>query len=377
MLDQRIEKLKTFYAQDPSNFILLEDLVDEFLRGDQLEQLVEYFKTFNSESHINAQICNKVGIAALTIGEFEFASSLFQNAYQTDATSAAVAYNLGFALYARQQFQECIDLLHNHLSDSEENPNLCLLMARCMHQTGSLMEALQWIEKVTSIQPDNKEAVGLNALILLDIGEYQKANSLGESTLVSNPLQLESLLACSGSKIAMGEYSEALPLTESGISAHPKVGRFWQYRGQIDMLNMKMEEAELHLKKAVTLMPNHIGSWHLLGWSQQLNNKLNLARESFLSAMALDRNFADSHGALALVDAMENKLEQADEHLKRSLKLDPLSATGNYAKCIILEKRGKQRDSEVLMRRILSSKAAKNALGLLPLIKSQFKTDRD
>ena len=372
MSSERIDRLKNFYLQEPSNQFLLNDLVEQYFTEDRLEQLVDFAESLDSDAISDSQIAHRVGIAGLVVGHYKFAESCFSKCFSVHPENAAIAYNYAFAKYAQHDFAKSLEILNSVNDFWQECAQVKLLAARCFHQIKELESALESIESFLQVEPTNVEGLGLKSLILLDNGEYQEAEKLSNQVLKQQQNLLEPLLAMSSSLIAQGEFDRAKNWVEQGIEKHPKVGRLWQNKGQLEMLNMQFDLAETSLKTAVKNMPNHIGTWHLLAWTQLITDKQNDARESFDSALALDRNFADSHGAIAMMDILSGNIEKAEEGTRRALKLDPRCATGLYAKSLLLEKQGEADRAKAIIEKIFASPTGQNALALLPQVREKF-----
>jgi Flp pilus assembly protein TadD len=100
-------------------------------------------------------------------------------------------------------------------------------------------------------------------------------------------------------------------------------------------LNGDMASAKVHLERAVTNLPAHIGTLHALGWCQLMRRELAQAEQTFRKALALDRNFGESHGGLAVASALQGKKSEAEEGVQRALRLDPESLSARYAEMVL------------------------------------------
>ncbi len=372
MPTERIERLKSFYFQEPNNLQLLNDLITLYYNENYLEELIEFAIEIEDSILSDAQVAYRVGMACLTIGKYQFAEKCFYFCNKSYPENTATAYNYAFSKYALHQFEQSLEIINSVEKKWHDTPELKLLAARCFHQTQNLELALEAITKFIQIKPDSLEAIGLKSLILLDSGSYKEAEELSKQVLDSDENLLEPIIAMVSSLIAQGNYEQAQGWVEKGIDKHPKVGRIWQSKGQLEMLNMQFERAESSLKTSINNMSNHIGTWHLLAWTQLILDKTDSARGSFNSALKLDRNFADSHGAIAMMDVLSGDIKQAEENVKRALKLDPRCATGLYAKSLILERQGDNQRAKLIIDKIFSSAEGKNALIQLPQIRQKF-----
>jgi tetratricopeptide (TPR) repeat protein len=100
-------------------------------------------------------------------------------------------------------------------------------------------------------------------------------------------------------------------------------------------------------RKAVTTLPQHIGTWIGYGWCQFLSNQPEAARASFEEALRLDRNFGESHGALAVALARLGETERARAEVQVALRLDRRCLSARYAEAML---NGQTSDPQAFLR---------------------------
>jgi tetratricopeptide (TPR) repeat protein len=205
--------------------------------------------------------------------------------------------------------------------------------------------------------PRLAEALGLRALLQLDMGEGQVAAAMATQALALDPDQHEAGLALGTLALWQQRIDESLVLFQHVLARQPQSGRALLGLGQNWMLRGDVAAARAALERATQVMPGHIGSWHALAWCQLIEGDLAGAKHSFDRAFAIDRTFGETHGGFALVHALRGERAEAEESIKRATRLSPEGATARYAQSLLLLDEGKVERAQAIVDGIVAKPA--------------------
>ena len=368
----QLHRLLSYWQQDQANTALIVDILVLFSKSSEFEKGIEFSRNIDLSIVAEPRVAYHIGILCLAAGKYAEAETEFNRMLVHMSEHVPTRYNLAYAQYAQQKISQARNTLDGFEYQWRECPELLILLARCEHFLENIDVALEHIDKYLSFNMSHLEAKGLKSLLLVDKEDYVLAYQLANDVIAQEPLQLEANIAFSAAAISLQKTDYLQEQLQQALSAHPNVGRLWMVQAELDMLNQNFEQAEIHLKKTVKLMPDHIGSWHLLAWSQLLSNQLSCAEDSFNQALTLNRNFADTHGGLAVLQVMTGNYNDANDSIRRALKLDSTSVAGRYAKTLLLEKQGNQQAAQAIIKDIFTDDVARSVLAYFPELKKNL-----
>ncbi|MBN1442937.1 MAG: tetratricopeptide repeat protein, partial [Planctomycetes bacterium] len=143
----------------------------------------------------------------------------------------------------------------------------------------------------------------------------------------------------------------------------------WIYLGLAKAKLGKLDEAEAHARKALTLEPDHtLGRRFLITFLKD-QGKIDAAIEQCEELLRLQKESAVAHCQLGLFLTHKGRLEEARGHLQRAIQLRPDYAEAYYNLCAVCTKegdrRGARRNLELAIRAKPDYAEALNSLGVL------------
>lgn len=353
----RLDRLLSFLEQDPTNLSLLTDALLLAISVQAISVATKLSKHVTVHHIDDASLHAHLAHLLLMAQQYPAAAMHGEKAIAEGIDHPAVLFNTGFGHFYAADYASCATTLQRITQQPDAPVSSLILHARALHHLEA-DEAEALVQRALSIEPENTEAMGLLALLLYERDAFEESLQIAHEVLSRQPNQLDALLACAGTHTEQNRIEAARTTWQHTVNAHPDCGRAWSGLAQIEFHELEFDQAEEHLKTAISFMPDHIGTWHLLAWIYIMRGDSVKAREALDQSYALDRNFGETHGGLAVVDAMDGKSDNARLGIRRALKLNPQSMSARYAEILMLQQSGKHDEANAIVQQTLDQPQA-------------------
>lgn len=370
----RIERLEAFHREDPDNPTLARELVDALLESGCFQRATEVLSGLPAHAQAEPRVRLRQARCALLTNELPQAAELLQGLEHTEVDGPALRHDLAFVQLSMGRVEAALRTLEPVLNEANAPAAVHVLHARLLHWRGDYAGGLRAVERAIALAPDNAEAQGVRALLLLDLGAREVARDAAQACMALDDSQAEA-----GSVIGMlalwdQRPNEAEAAFTKVLARQPQAARALLGLGQVQMLRGDLGSACDTLQRAVTRMPGHIGSWHALAWCQLLRGDLGAAQASYERALALDRSFGETHGGFAILHALRGEVTAAEAEIKRARKLDPKGRSAIYARALLRLAQGRDDEARRLIAPLLAATGASadDPLAFLKRLRAQM-----
>lgn len=349
----RVSRLQVFADQDPSNPILLCDLLDALLAEGRVDEALVRLRSAPADLQALTAVKFREARCAMQRQDFADVVTILQPLMADIAEPpAGITHDLAYAQFAQGFLDDAWRTLVPVQAQGDDAGAIALLKARVLYRQKQYEAALEVLEPIAS-GSRLAEVQGLRALLLLDMGETSRAAAEAAQARAIDADQHEACLVSGTLALWEQRVDESQTTFEHVLTRHPRSGRALLGLGQCRMLGADVPAARAVLERAAAEMPGHIGTWHALAWCQLLEGDLAGARHSFDRAFAIDRTFGETHGGFALVHALRGERLEAEESIKRATRLDPNGPSARYARSVLLLDEGRPEEAQKIIDGIL------------------------
>jgi tetratricopeptide (TPR) repeat protein len=355
----KLVRLLGYLDRDPNNVSLLADAAETALRAGDAEQAKALIGRGLAAAGKDQDARFRFGNLLLAAQEYAGAHRLF--AEMADSLPhPAIYYNLAYAQVGESLFEDAVASLQKIPEGQRaELPQYDFLFGKALYYGQQAEAAVEYLNRYLKSVPEDREALGVTAMAMLDAGQMVAAKALANRLLGLAPDDAMGHMTLGSLAVLEKDPATARPHLEFVVKQYPDFGRAWSALGFTDLQEIKLEQAREHFRIAVQSMPNHLGTWHGLAWAAFLLGDMQAAHSAVASAMDLDRTFSENHGTLAVLLILEGRLDEAEQSIKRGLRLNPQSAATLYARGLLLAQRGDPESGKKLIERIYTTAGMK------------------
>jgi len=342
-VDERLKRLLTYVAADPTNQPLKIDAAEQAIEVGEPGIVADLFGRDGGEC--SDRELNLLGVAQMQLRAFDQAAATFENLIGRGTDDPAVKFNLAWSLAMGKQFDRALQLLEPEVTASL--PQAAMLHVQLLHELGQFDEAADLARGYIEQFPDHHGLAAAVSVLALDVEDVELARRTADKG-GNHPDALTTL-----GTLALGEQQaqDAIELFDRALATNTSLPRAWVGRGLAQLLMNEVDGASSDIDKGAEMFGDHIGSWIAAGWAYIVAGNLVEARNRFERALAIDENFAESHGSLAVVDVLENK--DARDRIVIATRLDKQCFSAAFAQSLMTARQGRPDSARAIIERIL------------------------
>lgn len=184
VLENDVITLQNLADENPTSALPLYYLSLLNFKQNNFTKADEYIKSAQNFDNASADIYLLAGNIALKLNNFDEASKAFTNALQINAKCVPALINLALLTQDESLYRKALDL-------APDNADAHAGLAALLYRQKRTLEALEEYRRTVIINPDIPEVSNNLAMILKDIGEYERAADLLLNAIKQAPQYVE------------------------------------------------------------------------------------------------------------------------------------------------------------------------------------------
>ncbi len=288
-------------------------------------------------------------------GHFVLADSLLSEAVAINPVRPGALFLAGWIQDGLGHPTEAMRLYRQHLELHPADQVTRRRLVRLLVGAGRYAEAYDEVRVVRRAEPDDIEAIGVEADLALRLGHADRAGELLDELVASDPADPARVAQVAGILTRRGRERQALALVEDWSRGHAA-----DYRGLMLLAQMRAETgdtagAEAVARRAVEIVPDSLAPRFLLGGLMQARGRF-AAAESLWADLVL-RGRAPARAGLQLAYCRERMgdVDGAVRAVREVLAREPGSSEALNSLGYLLADHGRDlAEAEDLVRRALA-----------------------
>ena len=239
---------------------------------------------------------------------------------------AAVAVLAVCAALSRVQIQSWKDseTLFRHAVDVTRDSWVAHFnLAVALGQAGKIPEAIEHLEQVLRIKPDDAEACNILGAALMESGRLPEAIEHLEQALRLKPDYADAHYNLGTALGRAGRLPEAIEHLEHALRIKPDYAKSHYNLGTVLMQSGRLPEAMEHLEQALRLKPDYAEAHNNLGIGLAKAGRIPDAIGHYEQALQIKPDYAEAHNNLGIVLMQSGRIPEAIEHLQQALRIKP------------------------------------------------------
>jgi tetratricopeptide (TPR) repeat protein len=302
-----------FFSRKPRSLEVNTPYAIAGVRGTEFFVEVSENQTFLSifEGEVLAQ--NKYGELTLTSGQSGVAEEGKPPVYRVvvhprDAVQWALYYP---------------PVIYGKVAEDNNDPRYLAYRAQELLAVGRVDEANTYIERALRLEPNNSDALSMQAIIAVVQNDKEKALSFAQKAVEANPNSATPLIALSYAQQASFNLEGARASLEKAVQVEPGNALAWARLSEIQagfgVLDKSLESA----KKAESLDPNLSRTQTVLGFAYLREVKIKESKEAFEKAIKFDQADPLPRLGLGLAKIRDGNLDEGGRDIEIAASLDP------------------------------------------------------
>jgi tetratricopeptide (TPR) repeat protein len=226
-------------------------------------------------------------------------------------------------LYYQQMLNEALDPLDTVLIIQPDNYDALLLKSQILMELGKSAEAEKTIDKVLEIDPFDFEAQYIKGIVLFDQQKFEQAISYIDEYIKIVPNDSTALAIKSLALSQIGNYNEAESIIDKAIELNPDDPFAMYGKGYYFYMTKNYDQALLYYDKALEILPNDPDFLNDKGVVLLDQNKMSEAEAIFDEVLKINPNhlFGLNNKGIILLDRGDHA--QALDYFDKGLEIDP------------------------------------------------------
>ena len=155
----------------------------DFFKKEDYQNALECFKDALIDDETNQNIINNIALCEMKLGIQNDAEADFLKAISLDETVAQPYINLAEMYFTQKEFLKAIELLQRASSIIPEDIAILHYLARIYIEDKRLNEAIDTLNLILDMSPENVDAYWDLGMVHFDLGEYEIASRNFENVL--------------------------------------------------------------------------------------------------------------------------------------------------------------------------------------------------
>ncbi len=203
------------------------------------------------------------------------------------------------------------------------DPRFFTYRASLLLAVGRVDEAGTDIERALNLNPNDNNALALQAIIAMVQNENEKALDIAQKAVAAAPDSATALIALSYAQQSRFDLEGARASLEKAVELEPRNALAWARLAELHSSFGRLDHALSAAQEAVTLEPNLSRTQTVLGFAYLTRVQTTPAKEAFEKAIAFDQADPLPRLGLGLAKIREGDLHEGGRDLEIAASLDP------------------------------------------------------
>jgi tetratricopeptide (TPR) repeat protein len=207
------------------------------------------------------------------------------------------------------------------------------------YQNGNLHQAMNGLNHIIKIQPNNITAINLLGIISYQLKDYNSAIRYMIKLIKLNPNNAQTYYILAHSMQETGRLDEAVMNYQKALQINPNFTDVYYNLGTVLQDKKRYDEAISYYQKALHFHPTDVGSLYNIGLSLQEKGQFQEAITFYQKALQIDQNLDEAFGRIGLCLQEMGQLDDSISLYRKGIQLNPNNLIALYGLGTALEEK--------------------------------------
>jgi tetratricopeptide (TPR) repeat protein len=352
---QALAELRSAVTADPRQVVYWRTLAHVAESLDHVEEVADGWRHTVELDDGDAEAWFQLAAAEARLGHFEAADSMLAEAGALNPVRPGILFLQGWIQEGLGRPGEAVTLYREHLRVHPDDQATRRRLVNLLARDGRHAEAYREAIIVRRAQPEDPEAIGVEADLALYVGQTARAAELIDQLLSADPDDPTRVMQAAGILAGHGRTREALARTEVWADAHPQ-----DYRGALLVARSRSDAGDTTgavamARRAVAMAPDSLAPRFVLGGLLQASRRYAAAESVWVEVTRRMPEATRAGMELAYCRQSQGDIEGAVGALRDVIAREPDNASAlNFLGYLFADRDRDLEEAEGLIRRALA-----------------------
>jgi putative PEP-CTERM system TPR-repeat lipoprotein len=344
-MDAAEKELQKVRRQDPSSREARIELARVLAHTNRPDDALKEISQYLGDSSTDCDALDIAGWAHAVKNDTSGAVTLLKRAVTACGERSAPTISLSIVYAMMGDMQEAEKQITSVLEKEPTNRKALYLLAEIQTSRNDGTAALQTLDRVLQINPNDLEAQYRKGLLYIEIKDYDNARIVADAMIKQFPKRAESHRLQGFVYYFKQQYVDAIPALQRSLVMQPNAGTYY-ILGLSHYYRNEKEQAINQFQKALEVNPSLIQARVQLALLLLQVKRTDDAIKEVKTALAQDDQNAMAHNVLGSAYLTKGNYAEGLTELNKALELDPSLAEIHLKKGLVAMKRGRSDEAE-------------------------------
>ncbi len=308
----------------------------------------------SNNQHVTLEQALQIAQQHHQAGNLTLAETTYRDIIAVMPDNFTSLYQLAFISYQQQKLDDALSFIEKALTLEPNRADAHNAYAVMLEQKGNIGKALEEWQKAIEIDSNCYDAYINLTNAYWKIEEYEKACTHGKKAISLNPEQANGYINYGAALVSLGKTEEAIKNWEKALELHEdhpnaliNLGNSYRNLGDF-------AKAEEYCRRALEIVPNDPSAHQNMGSLLLDQSHVDKAEEHYRKAIQYKPDYVDAHNNLSLVMMYQLRYDEAASSARMALAFDADNVEALANLSVALRNLSQFQEAEITARKALT-----------------------
>ena len=309
--------------QHPNSILVKIKKAQIYLSQLKLSKAIHLLNQLEELENTNPDVMMMLGTCHNMQGDYHLAAAYFRKAEQFSFEDRdELLYNIGISFIQTGSYEEALSYLKKALSENPEHEPVLYDLAFCYEKVGDDAKAIEYYNKYIDIDPFSESAWYNLGIIYNRLENYEKAIDSYDFALAIDPSYSAAIFNKANALSAIERFNESITAYHEYLNIDPGSVDALLYLADCYFQLDDYDNAQFYYDKTIRIEPNCSDGWFGAGLVMLINDRPEEALPLLRRSLEINADCAECWNALGKAFAALSNFKEAKSAYLKALELD-------------------------------------------------------